>query len=87
MKSIHVGLVADPAAPSEMARRIKDLDPPAGEERDAWDFEVVTEPFTTGCEDAHIAWIGWGTGLASTHGTSSSASPSCLSATTTVAIC
>src|SRR3954454_20519984 len=55
MKSIHVGLVADPAAPSEMARRIKDLDPPAGEERDAWDFEVVTEPFTTGCEDAHIA--------------------------------
>jgi len=55
MKSIHVGLVADPAAPSEMARRIKDLDPPDGEERDAWDFEVVTEPFTTGCEDAHIA--------------------------------
>ena len=55
MKPIHVGLVADPAAPSKMARRISDLDPPTEEDRGAWDFEVVTEPFTVGCEDADTA--------------------------------
>jgi hypothetical protein len=55
MKAIHVGLVAAPAAPSEMARRISDLDPPAGRDRSAWDFEVVTEPFTIGCEDVETA--------------------------------
>ena len=53
MTSIHVGLVADPASPTEMARRMGDLDPPVGE--GAWDVEIVNQPFTTGCEDVDTA--------------------------------
>jgi hypothetical protein len=52
MKPIHVGLVADPAMPTEIARRISDFDAPGGE---AWDIEVVSEPFTTGSEDVDTA--------------------------------
>jgi hypothetical protein len=55
VKPIHVGLVADPASPTEIAHRVSDLDPPDGEERGAWDIEVVSEPFTTGCEDVDTA--------------------------------
>ena len=55
MKPIHVGLVADPASPTEIARRMSDLDPPGGEDRGAWDIEVVSEPFTIGCEDVDTA--------------------------------
>ena len=55
MKPIRVGLVADPAAPSKMAHRISNLDPPGGKDRGAWDLEVVTEPFTLGYEDAATA--------------------------------
>src|SRR3954451_23527658 len=55
MKPVHVGLVADPATPTKIARRIRDLDPPGGEDRDPWDIEVVSEPFTTGCEDVDTA--------------------------------
>ena len=55
MKTIHVGLVADPASPTEIARRMSDLESPGGEDRDAWDIEVVSEPFTTGCEDVDTA--------------------------------
>ena len=55
MKPIHVGLVADPASPTKVARRMSDLDPPDGEDHDAWDIEVVSEPFTTGCEDVDTA--------------------------------
>jgi hypothetical protein len=55
MKPIHVGLVADPASPTEIARRISDLDPPGGEGRDAWDVEVVSQPFTIGSEDVDTA--------------------------------
>ena len=51
MKPIHVGLVADPASPTQMAHRIKDLHPPKGEPHRAWDIDVVSEPFTTGSED------------------------------------
>jgi len=51
MKPLNVGLVADPASPTQMAHRIKDLDPPKDEDHGAWDIEVVSEPFTTGCED------------------------------------
>lgn len=54
MKPIHVGLVADPASPTEAARRMSNLHPP-GEDPDAWDIEVVSEPFTTGCEDVDTA--------------------------------
>ena len=55
MKPLHVGLVADPASPTQMADRIKDLDPPKGDHHGAWDIEVVSEPFTTGCEDVDTA--------------------------------
>ena len=53
--TIRVGLVADPASPTEIARRISDLESPGGEGRDAWDIEVVSEPFTTGSEDVDTA--------------------------------
>ena len=55
MKPIQVGLVADPASPTEIAHRVSDLDPPDGQDRGAWDIEVVSEPFTTGCEDIDTA--------------------------------
>jgi hypothetical protein len=46
--------VADPAAPTAIARQISSFDPPRGE-ASAWDLEVVSEPFTTGCEDVDTA--------------------------------
>src|SRR4051812_11399555 len=55
MKPIHVGLVADPAAPTQIARRMSDLEPPDGEDRAAWDIELVSEPFTVGSEDVDTA--------------------------------
>ena len=73
MKPIRVGLVADPASPTEIARRISDLDSSGGESRGAWDVEVVSEPFTIGCEDVDTALARLGTRLASTNGISSSA--------------
>src|SRR4051794_39298066 len=53
MERICVGLVADPAAPTEIARRMTDLSPLDGS--DAWDITVVSEPFTTGSEDVGTA--------------------------------
>jgi len=55
MKPIRVGLVADPASPTDMARGMIDLRPPDGEDRDGWDIEVVSEPFTLGYEDVDTA--------------------------------
>jgi hypothetical protein len=55
MNTIHVGIMADPESPTEIARRMSDLEPPGGEDRDAWNIEVVSEPFTTGCEDVDTA--------------------------------
>jgi hypothetical protein len=55
MKSIRVGLVADPASPTEVARGMSDLEPPGGESGDVWHIEVVSEPFTTGSEDVDTA--------------------------------
>jgi len=55
MKTIHVGLVADPASPTEIARRISNLESPGGEDRDTWNIEVVAEPFTIGSEDVDTA--------------------------------
>ena len=55
MKTIHVGLVADPASPTKIAYRISDLRSPSGEDHDGWDIEVVSEPFTTGSEDIDTA--------------------------------
>jgi hypothetical protein len=53
VEAIRVGLVADPAAPTEIARRLKDLRPLDG--GDAWHITVVSEPFTTGSEDVEDA--------------------------------
>jgi len=55
MKSIRVGLVADPASPTEIARGMSDLEPRGRENGDVWDIEVVSEPFTTGSEDVDTA--------------------------------
>lgn len=54
MKPIRVGLVADPAAPTHIAREMSDLSSPKGDRR-SWDVEVVSEPFTTGSEDVGTA--------------------------------
>ena len=53
MGSVRIGLVADPAAPTEIARGLTDLRPVDGGE--AWDITVVSEPFTTGSEDVGTA--------------------------------
>ncbi len=53
MVSIRVGLMADPAAPTEIARRMTDLSPV--DSSDAWDITVVSQPFTTGSEDVETA--------------------------------
>ena len=54
MEPIRVGLVADPASPTQIAHRMSDLEPSGDGDRD-WDIEIVSEPFTTGCEDADTA--------------------------------
>src|SRR5689334_4356059 len=53
MGCTRVGLVADPAAPTEIARRMQDLSALDGDDR--WDITVVSEPFTTGSEDVQTA--------------------------------
>jgi hypothetical protein len=55
MEPTHVGLVADPALPTDIAHRISDLDPPGDGHRTQWEIEVVSEPFTIGCEDVDTA--------------------------------
>lgn len=53
MDLIRVGLVADPAAPTAIARRLSDLSPPEG--GGSWEITIVSEPFTTGSEDVETA--------------------------------
>jgi hypothetical protein len=53
MDPIQVGLVADPAAPTEIAYRLADLDPP--DHRRGWEITVVSESFTTGSDDVETA--------------------------------
>lgn len=55
MKAIRVGLVADPASPTQIARRMTNLTPPRGKDRAVWDIEVLSEPFTLGSEDVETA--------------------------------
>lgn len=55
MDPLRVGLVADPAEPTEVARRFTRADPPRGESRHAWEVQVVSEPFTVACEDVETA--------------------------------
>jgi hypothetical protein len=45
--------MADPAAPTEIARALTDLTPLDGSH--AWDMTIVSEPFTTGSEDVETA--------------------------------
>ncbi|PNH86201.1 hypothetical protein CXZ05_02135 [Arthrobacter sp. AFG20] len=52
-----MGLVADPASPTEIARLLSDLEPPGGEDRGTWDIEIVSEPFTMGSEDVDTALV------------------------------
>jgi hypothetical protein len=53
VKFVHVGLVADPAKPTEIARRFGDVDLP--DARQVWAIEVVSEPFTVASEDVDTA--------------------------------
>jgi hypothetical protein len=46
-------LVADPAAPTEVARHLTDLGP--DHDGDEWEISLVSEPFTTGSEDVGTA--------------------------------
>ncbi|WP_395695202.1 hypothetical protein [Nocardioides sp.] len=55
MDTLRVGLVADPAKPTEVARRFSDADPPHGGAGEAWDVSMVSEPFTVACEDVETA--------------------------------
>src|SRR3954469_14187308 len=65
MGPLRVGLVADPAAPTEIARRMTDLSPvdrrdgsdgrDGNDGSDTWEITVVSEPFTTGSEDVETA--------------------------------
>ena len=54
MKPTKVGLVADPAAPTEVADRVGPLHP-HGKEGNDWDIELVSQPFTTDCDDIDTA--------------------------------
>src|SRR6188472_2291706 len=53
MERIRIGLVADPAAPTEIAQDMTDLSPLDG--TGVWEITVVSEPFTTGSEDVETA--------------------------------
>jgi hypothetical protein len=53
VESIRVGLMADPAAPTVIAREMTDLRPLDGSP--AWDITIVSQPFTTGSEDVETA--------------------------------
>lgn len=55
MQRLRVGLVADPAKPSEIARQIRDVHLLDGHRGQAWDIEVVSEPFTVATEDVGTA--------------------------------
>jgi hypothetical protein len=66
VKPVHVGLVADPAKPTQVARRFDDAHPPDGGPW-GWDVEVVSEPFTVACEDVDTA-LSRLTDLADDHG-------------------
>lgn len=55
MEPLHVGLVADPAKPTQIARRFKGRHRSDGEARGSWNVEVISEPFTLACEDSDTA--------------------------------
>ncbi|WP_235915479.1 hypothetical protein [Puerhibacterium puerhi] len=55
MRPLRIGLVADPAKPSEIARRLGRLGPDGPRGAGAWDVEVLSEPFTVESEDVATA--------------------------------
>lgn len=55
MEPIRVGLVADPASPTAVARRMTDLTSPLAAQAEGWIVELVSEPFTLGSEDVDVA--------------------------------
>lgn len=55
MEPIRVGLVADPASPTHVARRMTDRTPPLAERAEPWDVELLSEPFTLGSEEVGVA--------------------------------
>lgn len=55
MEPIRVGLVADPASPTAVARRMTNLVPPGAAGRGGWDIQLLSEPFTLGTEDVDTA--------------------------------
>jgi hypothetical protein len=57
MKQLNVGLVADPASPTKIARQMSDLSSGGGDDQNDWDIEVVSEPFTTASEDVETAVV------------------------------
>jgi hypothetical protein len=52
---IRVGLVADPASPTEIARLLTNLEPPDAGDGEDWNIEIVSEPFTMDSEDVETA--------------------------------
>lgn len=54
-RPVRVGLVADPAAPTALARRLDAADLAGDDDPGAWEVEVVSEPFSAGCEDVGTA--------------------------------
>ncbi|TCI99697.1 hypothetical protein [Aeromicrobium sp. IC_218] len=54
METLRVGLVADPAKPTQIAHGHRDLDPSDG--RRDWDVHVLSEPFTVASEDVDTAF-------------------------------
>jgi len=55
MDVVHVGLVADPAKPTQVAGPMRDLRPREGDVGRTWDIEVVSVPFTVETEDIDAA--------------------------------
>ena len=53
MEPIRIGLMADPAAPTVIARALTDLKPLDGSR--GWDITIVSQPFTTGSENVETA--------------------------------
>lgn len=55
MKPINIGLMADPAAPTEIAHQLSDLAPASADDAGNWELEVVSEPFSLASEDVDDA--------------------------------
>lgn len=53
MASLRIGLMADPGAPTEIARELTDLG--SADDVDLWDITMVSEPFTTGSDEVRTA--------------------------------